>query len=58
MKVEMYFLVKTYSNGLTRIESGPYYSHMDALMDKEKRILYVFDNDYSIAKTELEMELV
>ena len=58
MKVEVFFIVKTYPNGLTRIELGPYYSHMDALMDKEKRILHVFDNDYIIAKTELEMEIV
>lgn len=58
MKVEVFFIIKTYPNGLTKIESGPYYSHMDALIDKEERIFPPFENDYSIAKTELEMELV
>jgi hypothetical protein len=58
VKVEIFFIVKTYSNGLTKIESGPYYSHMDALIDKEKQIFHPFENDYGIAKTELEMELV
>ena len=53
MKVEVFFIVKTYPNGLTKVESGPYYSHMDALIDKEKRIIHPFENDYRIAKTEL-----
>jgi hypothetical protein len=57
MKVEVFFIVKTYPNGLTKIESGPYFSHMDALIAKEDCVLPVFENDYTIARTELEMEL-
>lgn len=57
MKVEVFFIVKTYSNGLTRIESGPYFSHMDAL-DAKERIFPPYEKDYMIARTELAMELV
>jgi hypothetical protein len=57
MKAEVFFIVKTYPNGRTQIEAGPFYSHMDALIYKEERIFHPFESDYSIAKTELEMEL-
>ena len=57
MKAEVYFIVKTYPNGRTKIESGPFYSHMDALIYKEEKIFLPFENDYMIARTELEMEL-
>jgi hypothetical protein len=57
MKVEVFFIIKTYPNGLTKIESGPYFSHMDALIAKEDCVLPVFENDYKIVRTELEMEL-
>lgn len=57
MKVEVYYIVKTYSNGLSKIESGPYYSLMDVL-DAKERIWPPYEKDYMIAKTELEMELV
>ena len=58
MKVEVFFIVKTYPNGRSKIESGPFYSHMDALIYKEERIFQPFENGYMIARTELEMELV
>lgn len=58
MKTEIFFIVKTYPNGLTQVESGPFYSYMDAMIYKEEKILHVFESDYIIAKTELEMELV
>jgi hypothetical protein len=58
MKVELFFIVKTYSNGLTKVESGPFYSHIDALIWKEYNTIHVYASDYRITKTELEMELV
>lgn len=57
MKVEVFFLVKTYTNALTKIEAGPFYSFMDAL-DAKERIFPPYEKDYMIARTELEMELV
>lgn len=57
VNAEVFFIVKTYPNGKTRIEDGPYYSHMDALCAKEKNILPIYENDYVIAKTELVLEV-
>ena len=57
MKVEIFLIVKTYSNGKTKIESGPFYSLMDALAVREK-FLFPFEKDYTIAKVELDMEMV
>jgi hypothetical protein len=54
----VFFIVKTYPNGRSKIEAGPFYSHMDALIYREERIFHPLDNDYRIAMTELEMELV
>jgi hypothetical protein len=58
VKIEVFFIVKTYPNGRSKIEAGPFYSHMDALIYREERIFHPLDNDYRIAMTELEMELV
>ena len=58
MTVFVFYIARTYSNGRTKLEAGPYFSHMDALIAKEETVLPVFDRDYFIAKTELEIELV
>ena len=57
MKVFVYYIARTYSNGRTKLEAGPYFSHMDALIGKEESVFPVFDRDYFIAKTELEIEI-
>lgn len=59
MKIELFFIVKTFPNGRTRIMSGPYYSHMDALIAKDDEFrFFPSEKDYRIARTEIEMELV